>query len=119
MSPASGYGPFSQMIYSSDCMAARPKDAPRPRIPWHTIIATSKPEGHFPPVRETVEQLRTGDHAALFYRSRAEQFSVALPYIQIGLACNERCLYIAGDNSIRIVSEAMKIPHECAGSPRH
>jgi two-component system, chemotaxis family, sensor kinase Cph1 len=55
-----------------------------------------------------MEQLQPGDHAALFYRNRTEQFAAALAYIQVGLARNERCLYIAGDNSKSIVVEAME-----------
>lgn len=53
-------------------------------------------------------ELGPGDHAALFYRNRAEQFAAAIPYIQIGLERNERCLYIAGDNSVRVVVDAME-----------
>ena len=59
-------------------------------------------------MREVMEQLRPGDHAVLFYRNRAEQFAAAIPYIQIGLERNERCLYIAGDNSIPVVIAAME-----------
>jgi hypothetical protein len=44
----------------------------------------------------------------LFYRSRSEQFAIAIPYIAIGLARNERCLYIVGDNSLPMVLEAME-----------
>jgi hypothetical protein len=73
-----------------------------------SLLPSGAPGRHFPTVREILEQLQAGDHAALFYRSRAEQFSVAVPYIQIGLARNERCLYIAGDNSIRMVIDAME-----------
>jgi chemotaxis family two-component system sensor kinase Cph1 len=54
-----------------------------------------------------LEQLGPGDHAALFYRNRAEQFAIAIPYIEIGLSRNERCLYIAGDNSVAMILEAM------------
>ncbi len=59
-------------------------------------------------MREIIEQLRPGDHTALFYRNRTEQFAAAIPYIQIGLARNERCLYIAGDNSVPMVVAAME-----------
>lgn len=52
---------------------------------------------------EVIKQLSLGDHAALFYRSRQEQLAVAIPYILIGLERNERCLYIADDNSVPLV----------------
>jgi hypothetical protein len=41
-------------------------------------------------MREILSQLRPGDHAALFYRNRAEQFEVVVPFIQLGLERNER-----------------------------
>jgi hypothetical protein len=52
---------------------------------------------------EIMENLRAGDHAALFYRSRAEQFAVIVPFIALGLKRGERCLYIADDNSVALV----------------
>ena len=39
-----------------------------------------------------MENLRAGDHAALFYRTRAEQFAVIVPFVTIGLERGERCL---------------------------
>src|SRR4051794_10869859 len=59
-------------------------------------------------MRDVMEQIHPGDHAVLFYRNRAEQFAASIPYIQIGLERNERCLYIAGDNSIGVVIGAME-----------
>ena len=40
---------------------------------------------------------------ALFYSSKAEQFACTVPFIKIGLERNERCLYIADDNSAPMV----------------
>ena len=54
-------------------------------------------------VLEIIKQLRLGDHVALFYKSRAEQFSAIIPYIQEGLLQNERVLYIADDNSVPLI----------------
>ena len=50
---------------------------------------------------EILSQLRPGDHAALFYRNRAERFEVVVPFIQLGLERNERCLYVADENSVK------------------
>lgn len=50
-----------------------------------------------------MENLRGGDHGALFYRTRAEQFAAMVPFIAIGLKRGERCLYIAQDNSVALV----------------
>ena len=55
-----------------------------------------------------MERLRPGNHAAFFYRNRSEQFAAVIPYIEIGLRRNERCLYIAGDNSVPMVIDAME-----------
>lgn len=55
-----------------------------------------------------IEKLRAGDHVALFYRSRAEQFSAVVPYIAIGLERKERCLYIADDNSVAMVLQQLE-----------
>lgn len=56
-----------------------------------------------------MRNLRAGDHAALFYRTKAEQFAVIVPFIAIGLERGERCLYIADDNSVAMVrNELMK-----------
>lgn len=58
---------------------------------------------------QIMENLRAGDHAAFFYKSRAEQFAVIVPFIAIGLQRGEKCLYIADDNSVeRIIHEFEK-----------
>jgi len=58
---------------------------------------------------EIMERLRAGDHAALFYRSRAEQLAIVVPFIAIGLKRGERCLYIADDNCVAtIINELEK-----------
>lgn len=60
-------------------------------------------------IYEIMENLRAGDHAALFYRTHAEQFAVIVPFIAIGLKRGERCLYIADDNTVEsVVSELKK-----------
>jgi chemotaxis family two-component system sensor kinase Cph1 len=50
-----------------------------------------------------VEALHAGDHAALLYETRAEQFAWSIPFLKIGLARNERCLYIADGNSVPMI----------------
>ena len=54
--------------------------------------------------------LQPGDHAAFFYRHRSEQFAYAIPFIQQGLDQNERCFYIADNNSVpRFLLELEKV----------
>jgi chemotaxis family two-component system sensor kinase Cph1 len=49
---------------------------------------------------DSLEKLGMGDHVAYFFRSNSERLSFVIPYIAIGLTRNERCLYIADDNSV-------------------
>jgi len=49
---------------------------------------------------EIIDQINPGDHCALIFQTRAEQFSWVCPYIASGLRRRERCLYIAYDNSV-------------------
>ncbi len=55
-----------------------------------------------------MENLRAGDHAALFYRTRAEQLAIVVPFIAIGLERGERCLYIAEDNSVALIIRELR-----------
>ncbi len=57
---------------------------------------------------EITRQLRPGDHAALFYRNRVEQFAAVIPYLAHGLRHNERCLYIVAENTIKSVLDALE-----------
>lgn len=59
-------------------------------------------------MHQIMENLRAGDHAAFFYRSRVEQFAVIVPFIAIGLKRGERCLYIADDNSVATVAAELE-----------
>jgi hypothetical protein len=54
-----------------------------------------------------LEQIEPGDHIALVYRTRAEQLACAIPYIKLGLARNERCLYIADNNSVPAIVQRL------------
>lgn len=55
----------------------------------------------------SIEQLRFRDHPILIYETREEQFAVAVPFIRIGLERGERCLYVAHENSVETVQEAL------------
>jgi chemotaxis family two-component system sensor kinase Cph1 len=59
-------------------------------------------------MRQRIRHLRAGDHAALFYRNRAEQFAAVIPYLHEGLRRNEKCLYIVSENTIKSVIDAME-----------
>lgn len=51
------------------------------------------------PMSGCINEIELGNHAALFYRTKAEQLNIAIPFVAIGLERNERCLYIAEDNT--------------------
>ena len=58
--------------------------------------------------RESVaEQICRADHIGFFHRSRGDQFSVIAPFIADGLAANQRCLYVAHDNSVPMVLQKL------------
>ncbi len=59
-------------------------------------------------MHEIMENLHAGDHAALFYKTREEQFAAIVPFIAIGLKRRERCLYIADDNSVAMVIDELE-----------
>lgn len=53
-----------------------------------------------------------GDHLCLIYESREEQFYTAIPFIEMGLRNNEKCTYIANENSIEEITKAMNFLNE-------
>lgn len=47
-----------------------------------------------------IEQLKLGDHVAFFFKTNEERLAHAIPYMIHGLHKNERCLYIADENTV-------------------
>jgi signal transduction histidine kinase len=54
-----------------------------------------------------LEQLAPHDHLCSIYESAEEHFAVAIPFIRIGLARGEKCVYIADDGAEAVVRDAM------------
>ena len=48
------------------------------------------------------------DHFALLYETRDEQFDAAVPFVRDGLERGERCVYVADDNTVEEVLDAMR-----------
>lgn len=46
------------------------------------------------------EELGLGDHVAFFFRKNEERLAFVIPYIVSGLRKNERCVYIADENTV-------------------
>ncbi len=59
------------------------------------------------PLIGTLEQISPQDHLCSIYDSEAEHFSVAIPFIRIGLDRGEKCIYIINDGTEDVVREAM------------
>jgi signal transduction histidine kinase len=59
------------------------------------------------PLLTALGQLAPHDHLSLIYESPEDRFSVAIPFIRIGLDRGEKCVYIAGDGRETAVQEAM------------
>ena len=56
-------------------------------------------------------ELKHGDHLCPIYEDEAEQLNIVLPFIRIGLARRERCLYVADDLTIEAVVAALEAAH--------
>ena len=53
-------------------------------------------------------ELGIHDHLCLIYDAQEDQFAAAIPFIRIGLERNERCIYIADDNTATDVLVALR-----------
>jgi transcriptional regulator with GAF, ATPase, and Fis domain len=60
------------------------------------------------PILTALEQIGSHDHLCSIYDSQEEQFSVAIPFIRIGLDRGEKCVYVADDGTEDVVREAMQ-----------
>jgi len=59
------------------------------------------------PILTALEQIGSHDHLCSIYDSQEEHFSVAIPFIRIGLDRGEKCVYVADDGTENVVREAM------------
>src|SRR5882672_2786018 len=60
------------------------------------------------PLITALEQLGPHDHFCSIYESPQEHYSVAIPFIRIGLDRGEKCIYIADDGTVGDVRQAMQ-----------
>jgi PAS domain S-box-containing protein len=60
------------------------------------------------PLIAALEQLGPHDHFCSIYESPQEHYSVAIPFIRIGLDRGEKCIYIADDGTVGEVRQAMQ-----------
>lgn len=55
-----------------------------------------------------VEQLGLGDHVAFFFKRNEERLSLVIPYMVAGLRNNERCIYVADENTVPAILAEFK-----------
>src|SRR4030095_15968562 len=60
------------------------------------------------PLITALEQLGRHDHLCSIYESQQERFAVASSFIRIGLDRGEKCVYIADDDRVDDVRQAMQ-----------
>ena len=60
------------------------------------------------PLIAALEQLGPHDHFCSIYESPQEHYAVAIPFIRIGLDRGEKCIYIADDDTVGDVQQAMQ-----------
>lgn len=56
----------------------------------------------------TVTELGLGDHVAYFFKSNPERLAFVIPYVVAGLRKNERCVYIADENTVPHILDELK-----------
>ena len=57
---------------------------------------------------DTIDKLRLHDHLCLIYESQEDQFDAIIPFITLGLARKEQCVYIVDDNTARAISDKLR-----------
>ena len=57
---------------------------------------------------EVVKSIGPHEHLCLIYSSREEQFAAIGPFLEIGLQRREKVLYVADENSVAAVRDAMR-----------
>ena len=60
------------------------------------------------PLLAAIEKLQPHAHLCLLYATKAEQFAAVAPFLRLGLARGERCVYIIDENSAEDVLRALK-----------
>ena len=57
---------------------------------------------------KSIESLGVHNHACMLYKKHAEQFSVVIPFIRIGMERGEKNMYISDDNTAQGVIDEMR-----------
>lgn len=57
---------------------------------------------------ESLKKLKSGQHLCSFYENGEQQFSMAAPFIRYGLENDEKCIYVAHENSVPDVISSLR-----------
>ena len=60
-----------------------------------------------PRLLDVLIQIGLHDHICLIYESQGEQLAMPVPSIRMGLERGEKCIFIAPENTLRDVNEAL------------
>lgn len=64
-------------------------------------------------VSNAIKNLKVHDHTCSIYDNKDEQFAVIIPFFKYGLENNEKCIYVADENSVEEVTRFLgrEIPY--------
>jgi len=57
---------------------------------------------------EVLKKISVHEHLCVIYETREQQVGVAVPFLRIGLARGEKCLYVADENTASSILDAMR-----------
>src|SRR6266849_8960872 len=57
---------------------------------------------------EVLKEISVHEHLCVIYETREQQFTVAVPFLSLGLARGEKCLYVADENTAAGILDAMR-----------
>ena len=57
---------------------------------------------------EVLREISIHEHLCVIYETREQQVAVAVPFLRIGLARGEKCLYVADENTVASILGAMR-----------
>ena len=104
---AEGIFPFSFFTYKSTGKRTRKSE----NMIQNVIKLEARKRGRVKMTERFIENLKSlkfGDHLCSLYENGEQQFSVVVPFLKHGLENNEKCVYVADENTPQEVKNAFK-----------
>ncbi len=57
---------------------------------------------------EVLKEISVHEHLCVIYETREQQFALAVPFLETGLARGEKCVYVADENTTASILDAMR-----------